>query len=84
MAAALAAVCAVAGLSAPSGADAMELIEPPELLAAVAAGELPPVGQRIPDPVVVAPRRPIASTSTEIRSPDHATLPARLSTWTGS
>jgi peptide/nickel transport system substrate-binding protein len=45
---------ALAGLFAPSGTGAAELIEPPELLAAVAAGELPPVGQRIPEPVAVA------------------------------
>jgi peptide/nickel transport system substrate-binding protein len=45
---------ALAGLFVPSGTGAAELIEPPELLAAVAAGELPPVGQRIPEPVAVA------------------------------
>ncbi len=54
IAAVLAAPLALAGLFAPSGTGAAELIEPPELLAAVAAGELPPVAQRIPDPVVVA------------------------------
>ena len=54
LAAALAALCAVAGLSAPSGADAMELRGPPYLAASVAAGELPPVQERVPDPPAVA------------------------------
>ena len=54
LAAALAALCAVAGLSAPSGADALELSGPPDLAAAVSAGELPPVRERVPEPPAVA------------------------------
>ncbi len=54
LAAALAALCAVAGLSARSGADAMELSEAPDLAAAVAAGDLPAVRERVPDPPAVA------------------------------
>ena len=54
LAAALAALCAVAGLSAPSSADAMELSEAPDLAASVSAGDLPPVRERVPDPPAVA------------------------------
>ena len=54
LAAALAALCAVAGLSAPSGADAMELSEAPDLAASVSAGDLPPVRERVPNPPAVA------------------------------
>ena len=54
LAAALAASCAVAALSAPSDADALELSGPPELAASVSAGDLPPVRERVPDPPAVA------------------------------
>jgi peptide/nickel transport system substrate-binding protein len=54
LAAALAALFAVAGLSAPSGADAMELSDPPVLAASVSAGDLPPVRERFPYPPAVA------------------------------
>ena len=47
----------VAALAAPwsaSAAGVVELIEPPELAAAVDAGKLPPVRERVPETPAVA------------------------------
>ncbi len=52
--AALAGFTLLARLAAPGAAGVMELIEPPELAAAVADNGLPPVRERIPETPAVA------------------------------
>jgi peptide/nickel transport system substrate-binding protein len=52
--AALAGFTLLALLAAPGAAGVMELIEPPELAAAVADNELPPVRERVPETPAVA------------------------------
>ena len=55
--AALAGFTLLALLATPGAAGVMELIEPPELAAAVADNELPPVRERIPETPAVADMR---------------------------
>lgn len=49
----LAAACCLALMAMNVPASAMELVEPPELASQVAAGTLPPIGTRLPDPPMV-------------------------------